>query len=126
MTKISSVDSIIPQADIAKRAARIGAEIRNIKLSGDLPAETITAINSLLLEHKVLFFRDQGHLDNAEQERFALRFGTLMAYPILGAIEGTVSMIELDSARPLAEPTSGTATGPSSRLILKSRSCEAL
>lgn len=100
MTKISSIDSIIPQADVAKRAARIGAEIRNIKLSGDLPAETIMAINSLLLQHKVLFFRDQGHLDNAEQERFALRFGTLMAYPILAAIAGTVSMIELDSARP--------------------------
>lgn len=100
MTKTASIDSIIPQSDIAKRTARIGAEIRNIKLSGDLPGETITAINSLLLEHKVLFFRDQGHLGNAEQERFALRFGTLMTHPTLGAIDGTVSMIELDSARP--------------------------
>ncbi|WP_342740019.1 TauD/TfdA family dioxygenase [Bradyrhizobium sp. B117] len=100
MIKTASIDSTIPQVDIAKRAARIGAEISNIKLSSDLPPETITAINRLLLEHKVLFFRDQGHLDNAEQERFAFRFGTLMTYPVLAAIQGTVSMIEIDSMRP--------------------------
>lgn len=59
-------DNVIPRADIVKRAARIGAEIRNIKLSGDLPDQTIAAINELLLENKVIFFRDQGHLDDAE------------------------------------------------------------
>lgn len=92
-------DSIIPRADIVKRSARIGAEIRNIKLSGDLPDQTIAAINELLLEHKVIFLRDQGHLDDAEQERFALRFGSPARHPTLGAIKGTASMIELDSAR---------------------------
>lgn len=92
-------DSVIPRADVIKRAARIGAEIRNIKLCGDLPDQTIAAINELLLEHKVVFFRDQGHLDDAEQERFALRFGSLAPHPMLGAIKGTASIIELDSAR---------------------------
>ncbi|WP_375167817.1 TauD/TfdA dioxygenase family protein [Bradyrhizobium sp. CCGB01] len=92
-------DSVIPRADVIKRAARIGAEIRKVKLSGDLPDQTIAAINELLLEHKVVFFRDQGHLDDAEQERFALRFGSLAAHPMRGAINGTASIIELDSAR---------------------------
>ncbi|WOH64305.1 TauD/TfdA family dioxygenase [Bradyrhizobium sp. BWA-3-5] len=82
-----------------KCAARIGTEIRNIKLSEDLPDQAIAAINRLLLKHKVIFFRDQGHLDDAEHERFALRFGKLVPHPTLGAIKGTASVIELDSAR---------------------------
>ncbi|OKO69895.1 dioxygenase, partial [Bradyrhizobium sp. NAS96.2] len=70
MNEEAMIDSIIPCSDVVKRAARLGAEIRNIKLSGDLPSHTITAINSLLLVHKVIFFRDQDHLDDPEQERF--------------------------------------------------------
>ncbi|MGY3464886.1 alpha-ketoglutarate-dependent taurine dioxygenase [Bradyrhizobium sp. LM6.11] len=75
MKQTPSTESVIPLSDFVKRAARIGVEIRNIKLSGDLPSQTIAGINSLLLEHKVIFFRDQGHLDDAEQERFAACFG---------------------------------------------------
>ncbi|MFK0692866.1 TauD/TfdA dioxygenase family protein [Mesorhizobium sp. IMUNJ 23033] len=99
MSEASLIDTVIPRADIVKRAARIGAEIRNIRLSGDLPDQTIAAINRVLLEQKVIFFRDQGHLDDAEQERFALRFGQLVPHPILGAVEGTVSITEFDSTR---------------------------
>ncbi|KRQ94513.1 taurine catabolism dioxygenase [Bradyrhizobium jicamae] len=99
MSKTALIDNVIPCADIVKCAARIGAEIRNIKLLGDLPDQTIAAINRLLLKHKVIFFRDQGHLDDAEQERFALRFGKLVPHPTLGAIKGTASVIELNSAR---------------------------
>ncbi|MGY4412108.1 alpha-ketoglutarate-dependent taurine dioxygenase [Bradyrhizobium sp. LB7.1] len=53
----------------------------------------------MLLEHKVIFFRDQGHLDDAEQERFAACLGRLVPHPTLGKINGTASIIELDSAR---------------------------
>ncbi|MHC1949922.1 TauD/TfdA family dioxygenase [Bradyrhizobium sp. UFLA06-06] len=98
MSKTGLDDDVIPRANVVKRAARIGAEIRNIKLSGDLPDQTIAAINSVLLEHKVIFFRDQGHLDDAEQERFALRFGKL-APPTMSLNSGTPSILELDSAR---------------------------
>src|SRR5690242_4310644 len=69
MSNTRTTDNVIPQADIVKRAARLGAEISNVKLSGDLSDEAIRAINQVLLEHKVIFFRDQGHLDDAEQER---------------------------------------------------------
>ncbi|WP_038937398.1 TauD/TfdA dioxygenase family protein [Bradyrhizobium sp. 521_C7_N1_3] len=98
MSKTALIDKAFPPSDVIKRAARIGAEIRNIKLSGDLPDQTIIAINGLLLEHKVLFFRDQNHLDDAEQERFALRWGNLVPPP-LGAAEGTVSIFDIDSRR---------------------------
>ncbi|MGY4473596.1 TauD/TfdA dioxygenase family protein [Bradyrhizobium sp. USDA 3364] len=94
------IDNSIPRTDVVKRAARIGAEIRNIKLSGDLPDEIITTINGLLLEHKVIFFRDQGHLDDVEQERFAKRFGKLASNPTYGANKGTISTLEIASVRP--------------------------
>ncbi|HEX7791118.1 MAG TPA: TauD/TfdA family dioxygenase, partial [Afipia sp.] len=99
MTQATTIDNVIPRADIVKRAARLGAEIKNIKLSGDLSDETIGAINKVLLEHKVIFFRDQNHLDDAEQERFAIRLGKLVPHPTVGAIKGTSSILELDSGR---------------------------
>ncbi|WP_404294877.1 TauD/TfdA dioxygenase family protein (plasmid) [Microvirga sp. RSM25] len=91
--KMDLIDNVIPRTDVVKCTARIGAEIRNIKLSANLTDQTIAAINSLVLEHKVIFFRDQGHLDDAEQERFALRFGKPSPYP-----EGTRPILEIDSA----------------------------
>ncbi|MER8649240.1 TauD/TfdA family dioxygenase [Mesorhizobium sp. M1121] len=94
MSEMDLLDNFIPRADVVKCSARIGAEIRNIKLSADLPDQAIAAINGLVLEHKVIFFRDQGHLDDAEQERFALRFGKPSLYP-----EGTSPIFDIDSAR---------------------------
>jgi taurine dioxygenase len=99
MTDTTAIDNVIPRADIIKRAARIGAEITNVKLSGDLSDQVIRAINKVLLEHKVIFFRDQEHLDDVEQERFALRFGKLVPHPTIGAAKGTASILELDSGR---------------------------
>jgi taurine dioxygenase len=99
VTDTTAIDHAIPRGDIIRRAARIGAEIRNIRLSGDLPDEVIRAINKTLLEHKVIFFRGQDHLDDAEQERFALRFGNLVPHPTIGASKGTASVLELDSSR---------------------------
>ncbi|WP_375784678.1 TauD/TfdA dioxygenase family protein [Bradyrhizobium sp. Pha-3] len=99
MSATALIDDAIPRSNVVKRAARIGAEIRDLRLTGDLPTQTIAAIISLLLEHKVIFFRNQGHLDDAEQERFAARFGKLVPHPMLGASKGTASLLELDSSR---------------------------
>ncbi|EHR00844.1 TauD/TfdA dioxygenase family protein [Bradyrhizobium sp. WSM471] len=99
MTKTSLMNDIVASADVLKRGARIGAEIRNVKLAGDLPEPMITAINNLVLKHKVVFFRRQDHLDDGEQESFARRFGTLVPHPILGATKGTSSILDVDSAR---------------------------
>ncbi|MER9204056.1 TauD/TfdA family dioxygenase [Mesorhizobium sp. M0933] len=93
MGKTNLIDHVVPGADVVKCTTRIGAEISNIKLSADLPDNTIAAINGLVLEHKVIFFRNQSHLDDAEQERFALRFGKLSQFP-----EGTRPILDIDSA----------------------------
>lgn len=100
MSEMALIDNVIRRTDVVKRTARIGAEVRNIKLSSDLPDQTIVSINSLLLEHKVIFFRDQGHLDDVEQERFAMRFGKPAPNPTFGATKGTMSIIEINSTRP--------------------------
>jgi len=63
----------------------IGAEVRNVNLGvasrdGALMAE----IRSLLLKHKVLFFRDQD-ITRAEHVAFARRFGELEDHPVAGS-----------------------------------------
>jgi alpha-ketoglutarate-dependent taurine dioxygenase len=65
MTHPTIVKPTIPESDVVQ----LGAEIRNIRLSGELPDTAVAAINQLLLRHKVIFFRGQDHLDNAEQGR---------------------------------------------------------
>jgi alpha-ketoglutarate-dependent sulfate ester dioxygenase len=97
MSQTSVIDNVIPRADIVQRAVRVGAEIWNIKVSADLSDQTIGAINKVLFEHKVIFFRDQEHFDDAEQERFAVRFGRLVLHPIVGATKETSSILELNS-----------------------------
>lgn len=87
-------DNIIPRADVIKSAARLGAEIKNIRLSDELSDEVIRAISQLLLEHKVIFFRNQGHLDDFEQQRFALRLGSLITHTTKQA-----SMLEMAADR---------------------------
>ncbi|WP_245163249.1 TauD/TfdA dioxygenase family protein [Bradyrhizobium vignae] len=87
-----TVDNVIPRADIVKHADRLGAEIKNITLSDDLSDEVIIAINRLLLEYKVIFFRDQGHLDNAQQRRFVLRLSSLIPNPTMVDTRGGLTV----------------------------------
>jgi alpha-ketoglutarate-dependent sulfate ester dioxygenase len=70
-------------------AGRIGAEISGIKLGGSLDTDTVAAIRAALFKHKVLFFRDQHHLTDAEQEAFGKLLGDLVPHPTVPKIEGT-------------------------------------
>jgi alpha-ketoglutarate-dependent sulfate ester dioxygenase len=70
--------------DVVKLGANIGARIDGVRLAADLDADTIAAINGALLEHKVLFFRDQHDLDDDGQLAFASKLGTpTTAHPTL-------------------------------------------
>ncbi|WP_244550893.1 TauD/TfdA family dioxygenase [Bradyrhizobium sp. Rc3b] len=90
-----AVENVIPRADIVKHAERLGAEIKNIALSDDLPDDVIGAFKRLLLEYKVIFFRDQGHLDDAQQQRFVLRLGSLTNPTIADTMGGLTIRQEL-------------------------------
>lgn len=85
--------------DIRRVAGRIGAEIRGVTLSADLDADTVAAIQQALVEHKVIFFRGQTHLDDASQEAFAKLLGEPVAHPTVPVVDGTHYLLELDSAK---------------------------
>ena len=79
-------------------AGRIGAEIAGVRLSSTLDDATFDAIQAALLRHKVLFFRNQEHLDDTAQEAFARRFGDTVAHPTVPPADGSAQLLELDSA----------------------------
>jgi taurine dioxygenase len=79
-------------------AGRIGAEIRDVKLSGDLSASTQDAIRKALLRYKVLAFRGQHHLDDQGQQDFARRFGALVEHPTQPSRPDT-AILELNTTR---------------------------
>lgn len=54
-TAALAVKTDVHALDIHPVAGRIGAEIRGIKLSGDLDPATVDAIQQALLTHKVIF-----------------------------------------------------------------------
>jgi len=63
----------------------IGAEVRNASLAAaSRDAGLAAEIRSLLLAHKVLFFRDQD-MTRAEHVAFARRFGDLEDHPVAGS-----------------------------------------
>ncbi|MDE5466313.1 hypothetical protein GWG67_37940 [Bradyrhizobium sp. CSS354] len=87
MSSTTNVDSVTPGPDVINRAVRLGAEVCNIRLSGDLSDDVLRAIGRFLLERKVIFFRDQHHFDDAEQERLSARLDRLISRPQLGATD---------------------------------------
>jgi taurine dioxygenase len=75
-------------------AGAIGAELHGIDLSAALPPETIAAIRRALLDHLVIFFRDQ----TLAPDRFlALTkcFGTPIEYPFVKGIDSFPEIIEV-------------------------------
>ncbi len=85
--------------DIRPVGGRLGAEVSGVRLSDGLSDAVIAALNTALLRHKVLFFRDQSHLDDASQEAFAQRLGAPVAHPTVPVREGSGYLLELDSSR---------------------------
>ncbi|MDQ1913771.1 TauD/TfdA family dioxygenase [Paenibacillus sp. GD4] len=78
-------------------AGKIGAIVTGIRLSADLGAEVVEELNKALLKYKVLFFRGQNHLDDAQQEALASLFGEPVAHPTVPIRQGTGYLLELDS-----------------------------
>ena len=70
----------------------LGAEIGGVDLAQGLDDETVAAIRSALLEHLVIFFRDQ-NLTSAQYMVFAEKFGELSEYPMISGIEGYPKII---------------------------------
>ncbi len=80
--------------DIRPIAGALGAEIRGADLSKDLDAESVVAIRQALLDHLVIFFRDQT-LSPDRFSSFARRFGDPVAYPFVKGLDGFPEIIEV-------------------------------
>ena len=61
-------------------AGALGAEVGGVDVSADLDEPTIAAIRGALLDHGVIFFRDQ-QLDAEQHKAFARRFGEIFVHP---------------------------------------------
>lgn len=71
--------------EVHRLTAFIGAELRNVSLADAANDPAVFAeIRDLLLQHKVLFFRDQP-ISRADHVRLAERFGPLEDHPVAGS-----------------------------------------
>jgi len=72
--------------DIRPIAGALGAEIDGADLSENLSERVIAEIRTALLDHLVVFFRDQT-IEPAHQLAFAKRFGELVEYPMVKGLD---------------------------------------
>ncbi|MDO9458154.1 TauD/TfdA family dioxygenase [Nocardioides sp.] len=83
--------------EVQQLGGRIGARIDGVRLSGDLDDATVATVRAALLRHKVVFFRDQHHLDDQTHEAFAKRMGPLTtAHPTVNTGSGRVFKVTAD------------------------------
>jgi alpha-ketoglutarate-dependent sulfate ester dioxygenase len=93
----TSADAAPAPFELQALAGKLGAEVRGLRLSGELAPATFAALKQALLRHKVLFFKGQQHLDDAAHQAFARLFGPLVEHPTVPSRDGT-QILELDSA----------------------------
>ena len=63
-----------------------------VDLSKPLDERQLAALNDALLQHQVLFLREQHALDDSGHLAFAERFGDLSVYPIVKVLGGTQAL----------------------------------
>ena len=79
-------------------AGALGAEITGVALSGELTGSTIGELRQALLEHLVLFFRDQ-QLTPESLLALARHFGEPVEYPFLRGVDGYPEVVEVIKRR---------------------------
>jgi taurine dioxygenase len=79
---------------IRRVAGALGAEISGVDLARELPEATIAAIRQALLDHQVIFFRDQ-QLSPERQVAFGRRFGPLNIHPYVSGMAGHPEVMEV-------------------------------
>lgn len=79
---------------ISQIAGALGAEIHGIDLTRPMDAETTGAVRQALLDHLVVFFRNQ-NLEPAAFRAFAGAFGQPIEYPFVRGIVGFPEIIQV-------------------------------
>lgn len=81
---------------ITRLTPAIGATIEGISLAEEQPESTIEQLKAALVEHQVLFFRDQP-VTPQQQCQFASRFGKLHVHPLYPVLPELPEIMLLDT-----------------------------
>jgi len=90
---------------IRKVSGTLGAELSGVDLSANLSDGVIAQIRAALVEHQVIFFRDQT-LTPAQQVDFGKRFGPLNIHPYVAGMADHPEVMEI-----IKEPADKTNFG---------------
>ena len=80
--------------EVAPLTGGMGAEIRGIDLSQNMDGETFRAVNQVLLDHGVIFFREQ-KITPAQQMAFAQHWGDVHLHPHMPCLPDHPGIIEV-------------------------------
>lgn len=94
-----TVDTL-PAVRVEPLAGRIGAVLHGVRLAPDSDAATVAAVRRAVLEHKVVFLRDQDHLTDETHRQLPNLFGEPASHPsAANAIDAAGHLLDLDSAK---------------------------
>jgi taurine dioxygenase len=88
--------------EVRPLTSALGAEVRGLDLRRPLADDDVACLRRALLEHLVLFFRDQD-VDDEQQLAFALRFGPLHVSPLRTVHQDTPDVVVLDQVHPVGQ-----------------------
>jgi taurine dioxygenase len=83
------------RVEITPFAPALGAEVRGIDLAESVDEETYRTIRAALLEHQVLFFKDQSEMTPETQIELGKLFGELHAHPAAPIMAGYPEIFEI-------------------------------
>jgi alpha-ketoglutarate-dependent taurine dioxygenase len=90
----AQVDS---QIAVVRLGVDIGARIDGVRLGGDLEPGVVAELRAALLAHKVIFLRDQQHLDDAGQVAFGALLGDVtLSHPTVRGENANILPIDSD------------------------------
>ena len=88
--------------EITPVTAVIGGEVRGVDLCDELSDADVQVLRRGLLDHLVLFFRDQ-HITDEQHLAFALRFGPMHVSPLQTVHQDKPEIVVLDQVHPKGE-----------------------
>jgi taurine dioxygenase len=88
--------------EITPVTAAIGAEVRGVDLREELSDVDVKVIRQALLDHLVVFFREQ-HITDEQQLAFALRFGPMHVSPLQTVHQDAPEIVVLNQVFPKGE-----------------------
>jgi taurine dioxygenase len=84
----------IGKVDVSPIAGAAGAELSGVNLASPLDADTVAAIRRALLDHCVIFFRNQ-ELNVDQHKRLARYFGDIFIHPNFAGTQPDPEIVEI-------------------------------